>query len=237
MVQAVADYLLNVRDLKTFATVAARADYGLDAVNTFSEAVSASENGKLVARLEHELDATDFKPLAEKIAASGAQAVVAYTTQPAASALLDALNGLNWKGVFVYGYLTPDYVTSLKPNADIQVVGPTNWWPNAGGWASGDFANRYTARYSEAPQPQSAAYYDAVYLVAKALEKNGASSTNIQKWLTGADNFNGVQGTYSPKTYDNGELTRSVRIIRLDGGNVVELARYDAGECLIGCDN
>jgi ABC-type branched-subunit amino acid transport system substrate-binding protein len=237
MVQAVADYLLNVRDLKQFATVAARADYGLDAVDAFSDVVSASDDGKLVARLEHELDATDFKPLAEKIAASGAQAVVAYSTQPAASALLDALNGLNWKGVFVYGYLTPDYAASLKPNDGIEVVGPTNWWPGAGGWASSDFTNRYTARYNEAPQPQSAAYYDAVYLVAKAVEKNGASSTNIQKWLTGADGFNGVQGAYSPKTYDTGELTRSVRIVGLDGGNVVELARYDAGECLIGCED
>jgi len=234
MVNAVADYLLGVRQLTRYATVAVRTDYGLDAIDAFVDQVSASDDGQIVLRLEHNVDDTDYDSLAAQIAGSNAEAVAVWTTQPAARSLLAELSALNWDGTFVYGYLTSDFADSIAPTT-LEVLGPVNWWTTAQDWAGQTFAANYTERYNEAPSSQSAAYYDAIYLISQAIDSVGSDPDNIQNWLLNKDSFSGVQGEYQPETYEGGELSRSVYIVGIDGEVVTEAARYEGDTCIVHC--
>jgi len=95
------------------------------------------------------------------------------------------------------------------------------------------FAARYEDRYGEAPISQAAAYYDVVHLIGHGLDDVGSGS--LQTWLSGVAEFVGVQGIYSPNTYANGELSRSVQIIQMNKDQVTQLTHYDEGICRIGC--
>lgn len=233
-VEAAAAYLLDVRGLERFAFVAVQADYGLDAADAFAAAITASDSGELALRLEHAITGADYAALAGQIAAANIEAVAAWTTEPAALALLEALNAAGWNGVFVYGYLTPQVAAQITAST-VEIIGPVSWWNTARAWGGQDFAARYSARFGADPLLQSAAYYDAVYLIASAVQSAGATPGNIQRWLTRLDSFEGVQGSYRPSDYSTGELTRALIMVRVDGSGVQEIARYDGTTCLSGC--
>ncbi len=232
---AAAAYLLDVRGLANFATVVVRTDYALNAVDAITDVIADSDDGQILRALEHTLDEDDFAGMAGQIAASGTQAVLAWTTPTAATSLLAELGALGWTGTFVYGYLTPELVETLDAPAGIEVLGAVNWWPTAGSWASQTFTEHYTDRYGQPPAPQSAAYYDAVYLIAHAIAEVGPAAADIQAWLADAGTIVGVQGAYRPATYGQGETIRSALLVRVDAEGVHEVARYEGTLCAGGC--
>ncbi|MBX3064186.1 MAG: ABC transporter substrate-binding protein [Anaerolineae bacterium] len=234
MAQAAANYLLNERELTSFATFAARTDYGIDTITAVKKSIDDSDDGRVVLSLEHDVDQKDYTQYAQQIKSSGAQAVFVWTTQPAASALLKALGDQGWQGVFVYGYLTPEMAATLTVPNGIEVIAAQTWWSTAGDWASRDFSARYSTRYGTSPTPQSAAYYDAIYLIADGLSKASASASSLRSWLLDVDEFRGVQGIYRPSEYENGEFTRAVILLSVgsDSSGIREIARYDDGTLL-----
>lgn len=235
LARAALNYLLAERDLTRFGIVSVRADYGQDTANLLERAIADSDDGLVTLSLNHEIGATDFNAIAAEIAASDTQAVFAWTTQPAAQSLITALAALNWNGVLVYGYATPELSANLSIPAGIEVLAPVNWWENAGDWASQEFATRYQTRFGEAPFPQSASYYDAVYLIAAGVESVGAAPAELQGWLLEQERFHGVQGVYQPAVYGDGELSRSVMLLGFGAEGVAEIARYENGVCWSGC--
>lgn len=234
LASAAAEYLLDVRELTRFATVAVQADYGLDALEVFADAVRASDDGEVALELEHDVDATDFSAMADQIVNANVEAVAVWSTQPAFSALAVELQARDWDGILVYGYMTPEMSENLS-QFTFEIIGPVNWWMNAGDWVSQDFSQRYAQRYGVTPIPQAASYYDAIYLIAAQL--NGSKPDGIRAGLNGLERFIGVQGSYRPERYNNGELTRQVIILSLEEGVANAVARYDDGQCLIGCGN
>lgn len=235
LANAAAAYLLDERDLTNFATFAVRTDYGIDTVQAVAQTIANSDDGRVVLSLEHNVDETDYTAYAAQIADSNAEAVMVWTSQPAAKALLEALGEAGWNGVFVYGYLTPDMVTNLTVPDGIEVLSPVNWWDTATDWASQSFTERYTERYGVAPTPQSAAYYDAVYLVAKGIETVGSDAEDLQKWIAKQESFRGVQGLYDPKDYGDGAMSRSVTLVQVSVDGVQTLGRYEDGVCWANC--
>lgn len=234
LARAAADYLVNTRDFTRLATVGVNASYGIDSINMFTDVVGDSNEGEVVLALEHDVADTDLTALAQQIADANVEAVAVWTTQPAALNLLTTLEAQGWNGVFVYGYLTPDFVEA-SASASVELVGPVSWWSSAQDWASRDFTARYVERYNSQPYPQSAAYYDAVYLIQNALSESSAEVSDVQDWLLSQSVFVGVQGTYAPETYNTGELIRAALIVQAAGGQVTELSRYQDDVCLSVC--
>jgi branched-chain amino acid transport system substrate-binding protein len=235
LARAALSYLLDKRDLTRFGIVSVRADYGQDTANLLERAIADSDDGLVTVSLNHEIGATDFSAIAAELAASDTQAIFAWTTQPSAQALVAALGAANWQGVVVYGYATPEMSAGLTVPAGVEVIAPVNWWEVAGDWASQEFATRYQNRFGEAPFPQSASYYDAVYLIAAGVESVGATPADLQGWLLEQERFQGVQGVYQPAVYGDGELSRSVMLLHFIAGGFHELARYEDGLCWSGC--
>ncbi len=233
--KAAAKYLTDKRELTQFATFAVRTDYGLNTINAIKDTIAASDNGHVITSVDHNVDQTDYAAYAKQLADSGAEAIFVWTTQPAARGLIEALGKTEWKGVLVYGYLTPDFVKDLKVPANIELIGPVNWWNNNSDWASADFTTRFTSYYGTAPAPQSAAYYDAIHLIAHGVKEVGSKASDLQSWLKKQTTFRGVQGQYQPNTYGNGELSRSVTLIQVGAKGINELARYENSNCWVNC--
>jgi branched-chain amino acid transport system substrate-binding protein len=233
---AAADYVLNTLGLTDMATVAVRTDYGLDGIAMVQDVIAESDSGRVVLALEHDVLGADYAALAGQIVASDAEAVLAWTTQPAAEGLLDALDAAGWQGVFVYGYLTESFMDSLLVVDGIPVVGPVSWLAVAGDWSGHEFVQRYTNRYGEAPLTQSAAYYDAVYLIRKAVQSAGTDADDLMTWLTEDLDFIGVQGSYAAAEVDNNALSQSVLMVGVGADGPYEIARYTAGVCTAWCE-
>jgi branched-chain amino acid transport system substrate-binding protein len=232
LAEAAAHYASDVRDLTRFASVAVRTDYGLDGAEAFNLAISQSDEGTVVLELEHDVDQTDLRGWAATLRESGVEAVAIWTTEPAAQSLITELNAQGWDGLVIYGYLTPQFVSQLG-TVELEVVGAVGWWPSAGDWLSADFTARYQTRYGQTPIPQAAAYYDAVYVVARGLQADGLDG--LGAWLADLDSFTGVQGTYQPATYASGELSRMGLVVSVQSGEAQEAARYQDGDCWVGC--
>jgi len=233
LAQAAARYLLDTRDLTRFASVAVRTDYGLDSVEAFNDVVSDSDDGEVVLELEHDLDTIDFATLADQVVAAEVEAISLWTMQPAAATLMSELNARGWDGVVMYGYLTPEFASSIG-QMTFELVAPVNWWQDTRDWVGSAFAAHYSERYGETPLPQAAAYYDVVHLIARGLDEAGASG--LRTWISGLDSFIGVQGSYAPDRYDDGEMSRNVTILSLYDEGTQVAARYNDGVCIIGCD-
>jgi branched-chain amino acid transport system substrate-binding protein len=230
-----ADYLTENLGLERFATVAINADYGVDGISAFEDGIAASDDGEILLALEHNVTETDLTEYAQAIIDSDIEAVAVWTAAPAASSLLTALDAAGWDGVFAYGYLTPEFVEAHS-EADVLVIGPVNWWASGSAWTTADFVARYEDRYSASPAPQSAAYYDAVYLVHEAVSASGTAVTEVRDWLLDQESFTGVQGTYTPEAAGSGALNSSVLIVQAAGGSVSEASRYLDGACVAWCE-
>jgi branched-chain amino acid transport system substrate-binding protein len=233
MAQTSAHYLTDVRELTRFASVAVRTDYGLDSAEAFNDVVNVSEDGEVVLSLEHDVDATDFTGIADQLVAANVETISVWSQQPAALSLIEALNARGWEGVLVYGYMTPGFAATL-PTTSFEMIAPMNWWIDDQDWFGRAFAETYTERYGENPLPQAAAYYDALHVIARGLDEAGA--TGLRTWLNDLDGFVGVQGSYQPDSYGNGEMSRNVTLLDVRAGTLSTIARYDDGLCLIGCD-
>ncbi|MDX2160476.1 MAG: ABC transporter substrate-binding protein [bacterium] len=232
---AAARYLTDTRGLTRFVTVAVNTDYGRDGIDAFEDGVNDSDDGEVVLNLEHEVDELDMTILADRIVSANAQAVVVWSSEPGAAALLAALDATGWDGLFVYGYLTPNFVSENVYDG-IEIVGPVNWWSSAESWASRDFSTRFADRYNQEPLPQSAAYYDTVYLVREAISENGAETSDIQDWMLQTESYIGAQGEYTPDAGAGGELTQSVLIVQAVDGVVSEVSRYVGETCVAWCE-
>jgi branched-chain amino acid transport system substrate-binding protein len=233
--KAALKYLLDERSLTRFATFAVRTDYGLNTINAVKDQIKASDDGQVVASVDHNLDQADYAAYAKELTAANPEVIVAWTTQPAFKGLLDAIGKTGWKGTVVYGYLTADYAKTLTVPANVELIGAVSWWDSAQDWASVDFVNRYTSYYGTAPLIQSAVYYDAIHMIAHGVKESGAKASDLRSWINKQTSFKGVQGAYTPSTYGDGELSRAVLLLRVSKGGISEIARYNDGACWVNC--
>jgi branched-chain amino acid transport system substrate-binding protein len=226
--RAAVTYAVETLELTQFASVSARADYGLNAARAVRDAVRAADDGEIVLSLEHAPDQTDLSGLAAQIAAQSVEVVYAWTTPAAAQSLIDSLAAAGWQGTVFYGYLNDSLAATLTVPDGIALHGVVPWSVSALDWSSRTFAANYTDLYGEAPNDLGAAYYDSVHLLRRAVEAVGPQPLTVATWLREDADFIGVQGVYTPAQYATNELTQAVRVVRVNGGLLVDAARYSA---------
>ena len=224
--RAAVTYAVDRLKLTQFATVVARGDYGLNAARALKEAARAADDGEIVLSLEHAPDQADLSSIAGQISAQKVEAVFAWTTPAALQSLLNTLGASDWRGAVFYGYLSDNLAATLTVPDGIALYGTTPWTPQASDWGSRAFTIAYTDLYAEAPSDLSAAYYDSVHLLRRAVEAVGSTPATVATWLREDADFIGVQGVYTPADYATGELTQSVRIMRVEGGLLMSAERY-----------
>ncbi len=81
-----------------------------------------------------------------------------------------------------------------------------------------EFLKRYVDRYKSEPDMNAAQSYDAVYIIAKAVEKNGfdLNRDKIRDAIAATEAHPGASGTTS---FDqNGEVIKDVNLVRIENG-------------------
>lgn len=147
--------------------------------------------------------------------------VVAMWGDPATSAdLLIQLRAAGWGGTFFYRDAAhPDFREALVgQNGALQgvVAGVTSWAPGVNSPASNRFLQRYVTTFGDVPDAYSAAAYDAVYLVAAAIQQEGGAPEDIRRALQSLPALEGVQGELDPAQYSVGETMNVAALFQLN---------------------
>ncbi|MBK9123067.1 MAG: ABC transporter substrate-binding protein [Chloroflexi bacterium] len=228
---AAVSFVSEELELTNLALIVGRTDWGLNVQSAVRAAVRATEDAELVFSAEHGPELPDLSVFVPDILNSGAEAVMVWSTPASMLSLVQALAETEWQGTLVYGYALPNLpeLASLASLPDgVRLLLPVGWWPTATDWAGRWFADQYRELFDEEPIEQTAAYYDAIHLIRRAIEVGGPAPAALQDFLTNDAQFIGAQGTYNPATYGTGELTQAVMILEWRDGQMAPAARYNA---------
>lgn len=227
--RAAVTFVTEEREQTAIALIVARTDWGLNVQSAVRESIRSTDEGELVLSLEHGTEQPDLSVFYDQIAESGAEAILVWSIPSSLISLLDALEAHGWQGTVVYGYAIPELLDAtnipVPPNIDLLI--PVGWWPTTTHWAGREFAQDYTTLFDEQPIEQTAAYYDAVHLVRRALEAVGPAPAALRDYLSEDALFYGAQGEYQPAEYGTGELTQAVQILSIgEQLGIAPVARY-----------
>ena len=166
---------------RRIAVLYANDDYGQGLARNFVSALRAAGGG--VAAMDPFLDDTeDFRPYLQRMKARGVDLVfVAGLQDPAARAIGQAQEvGLAARFLGGDGI---EGLASMGARYDGTAVGVLFHAQMSD--SARAFVQRYRARYREAPDSQSALAYDAVRLLARALQAGHRDPASIRRWLEG----------------------------------------------------
>ncbi len=147
--------------------------------------------------------------------------VIGIWGQPdSAVELLAALRSAGWTGALFYHDAADlafrvALLSSLASNQG-SVLGVTNWVPGVRSGASDLFLRHYVTTFGSVPDSMSAAYYDAVYLLAAAINEAGGSPEAMRAALLALEGHVGVQGVFDPAQYFVGETINTAAIFELN---------------------
>ena len=171
----------------------------------------------------------DFAPLVAKLYASDPEGLLVI-----ASALDTALIAQQTR---LDGWQTPLFASSwaqteaLPQNGGRAVEGieiALNYDSNSQSPAFLDFQARYQARFGRAPTFAAAQAYEAVLVLAAALEKTGGQAEGLPQALLETQDFNGLIGTISLDEY--GDVVRTQFLITVQNGRFVTLTALEPEE-------
>lgn len=142
---------------------------------------------------------TDFSAQLTKIQQINPDLVVVASLYQEGSLIMKKMReiGMKQKVVGSNGFNSPAFIKGAGPAADGAIVG-TPWFPNKDDKKVKDFRAAYKAKYNKEPDQFAAQAYDAIYLIADALNKSG-SLTDREKFKTALQNikdFVGVTGKF-----------------------------------------
>ena len=224
--RALADYLIQDVGLQQIATV--QLDNELEtsaAVVGFTIALSnRSINPQLALQAQTE---STLQNAIQQIVAGNPEIVVAYGATEPGLDLIIGLRESGYSGLIAYNQLeTLEKGEGLAFEELNGVISTTTWAYTADDDASDAFRDRFIRLYGKIPGAIEAASYDAVLLLANAINRPGELQANI----TQGGAIEGVQGTLNSANFGGGETGDNVSIIQNGPfGAPVILARYAGG--------
>ncbi len=204
------------------------AEYATAFTESFSRGVEAL-GGEIVAELETPMsEESRWSPAIDTIAAENPQAVLvvaaaadtarfAQTARSAAPEWL--LLGSGWAATAVLPTMGGTAV-------DGMVLARMSYRPLSSTPEGSDFHNRFLRRFGRPPSFAASQAYDAVMVVARALDRVGVDAARLREELGSLGQFDTLLG---PVTFtSSGDVERSAAIIRVEGDDFAQVAEYGA---------
>lgn len=191
-------------------------DFAVSGYKTFVKAIQ--DNGMEIITTETFADKdTDFSAQLTKIASLKPDAVmVAGLYQEAALILKKAREiGLNVPVVGNNGFNSPQLIKSAGSAAEGAIVA-SPWYPGKDDATVKNFITAYKAKYNKEPDQFAAQAYDALFIIADALEKAG-TGTDVKKVrdsLAAVKDFHGVTGKFAFDASRNPAMDVTVLIVK-----------------------
>lgn len=198
-------------------------DFSVSGFKTFEQAIK--NNGMEIVTIETFADKdTDFSAQLTKIGSLKPDAVfVAGLYQEAALILKKARElGITVPFIGNNGFNSPQLIKSAGAAAEGAVVA-SPWYPGKDDEKVKKFLAAFKAKYNKEPDQFSAQSYDALYIMAEALEKAGTTNDRkkLRDNLAAVKDFNGVTGKFAFDAKRNPAM--DVTILVVNDGKFAEL--------------
>ncbi|HEY3424044.1 MAG TPA: ABC transporter substrate-binding protein, partial [Negativicutes bacterium] len=198
-------------------------DFAVSGFKTFEKTVK--DSGMEVVATETFADKdTDFSAQLTKIAALKPDAImVAALYQEAALILKKAREiGLTVPVVGNNGFNSPQLIKAAGSAAEGSIVA-SPWFPGKDDEKVKSFVAAYKAKYNKEPDQFAAQAYDALQIMAAALEKSGSTSdrAKLRDSLATIKDFPGITGKFAFDEKRNPAMDANVLIVK--DGQFVEL--------------
>lgn len=165
-------------------------------------------------------DPANLPSLVENLQSLNPDVLAVWGEPETAAELLARLRSVEWAGVFFYRDAAEtafrEAVTARNGAAQGIVAGVTSWAPGVNTSASNRFLQRYVTTFGDVPDAYSAAAYDAVYMLAAAIQQGGGTPAGIRDGLQSIEPLDGVQGALDPAQYSVGETVNAVAAFQLN---------------------
>lgn len=226
--EATVRYFIEDLGLEKIALAFTNIEYGISGINAAEKVLLEKYGMEPVVRVSHAPGDTDLTPSATRIVQSGAEGVIVWGLQTEAAHLVRSLRRLGWDGKFIYSSADDIFVGLLSPDIATGVLGVLSWVPSDPRTSSQEFLNAYQRRFNfQRPDTHSAAYYDAVYLLAHAIENVGLDRTKVRDFLRNLTGWEGIQGTFRYGDFGNGDPGTFLTVFEYENYQPVVKARYE----------
>src|SRR6516165_6355671 len=227
--RVIADFGVNTLGKKKWAIVYSTEAFGTNGMKNLVEALKGL--GVEPALVQgYTKNSQDFTPVAFAVKQSGADVMSTYMPLPPDLAIF--ARQLRQLGVNIAWVGSPSTVGTTA----LRLAGPALYGSYAvvdftadSSPAAKEFATKYEANYKSAPDLYGAWAYDAVHVLALAI--NNAKSLEPQKIrdaILSVKDYAGVEGTYN---FDqNGDGLHGYNIVKNDNGKIVFIKHIDFSE-------
>jgi len=217
-----ADYIYNKLGIREAAVVANQNEFGIGQKNSFIERFRQL-GGRVDGQASYPRDATDFSSVVQEIAGLGMPAIyiAGYTADTVGVAR--ALRAARVKAaLFATGAVQASELRSQDEDAVEGLVFPQ---PSFDAGSDDDnvraFVTAFSQKYGHEPDVYAAHGYDAVKILAEAVQEAGLDPHEIRFYLNSMNPYAGVSGTTDFN--DKGDVRKFHRMYRIESGQAVPI--------------
>jgi branched-chain amino acid transport system substrate-binding protein len=197
--------------------------YGAGLSKVFTETFTAL-GGKIVAQESFSQGATDLRAQITRVGAAKPDGIFMPGYPPEMATALKQMRetGVRFPVLSVQAFDDPEIVNRAGQAAE-GVIFSVPKPPDSNSPPVAKFRSQYLKKYGKEPGVTSDTGYDAVRIVAWALEQNASTGSEIRERLTKLQNFPGAAG---PTTFDeHGDVVREFVFRTISQGKVVNAQR------------
>jgi len=227
--RVIADYGVNTLGKKKWAIVHSTDAFGTNGMKNLVEDLKRTGVEPVLIQ-GYTNNSQDFTPVALAVKQSGADVMGTYMTLPPDLGIF--ARQLRQLGVNIAWVGSPTTVVTTA----LKLAGPALY----GSYAVSDFAadssptakefaTKYEATYKSAPDFNGASTYDAVHVLALAIDNaKSLEPEKIREAILSVKGYPGAEGTYN---FDqNGDGLRGYNIVKNDNGKIVFIKHIDFSE-------
>jgi branched-chain amino acid transport system substrate-binding protein len=227
--RVIADYGVNTLGKKMWAIVHSTDAFGTNGMKNLVEDLKRTGVEPVLIQ-GYTNNSQDFTPVALAVKQSGADVMGTYMTLPPDLGIF--ARQLRQLGVNIAWVGSPTTVVTTA----LKLAGPALY----GSYAVSDFAadssptakefaTKYEATYKSAPDFNGASTYDAVHVLALAIDNaKSLEPEKIREAILSVKGYPGAEGTYN---FDqNGDGLRGYNIVKNDNGKIVFIKHIDFSE-------
>lgn len=223
-VTKLAEYIKNEEKMEKAAVIYVNTDFGVSGKNIFKETFE-SLGGQVVAEESYADGDSDARTQLSKIKQANPDAIYLVTTGKSGGLILKQIGELGIKARLFStdGIETPETISLggrvaenliyISPAFDAKSKHPT----------VRKFADAFQKKYNLAPEVYGANNYDALKLIALAMQNVGPDGEAIKNYLYGVKDYDGVSGVMSFDS--NGDVIKPTIIKTIRNGEFVKLEK------------
>jgi len=215
------------REVSNVAIIQLRNDYGAGVASVFKGAFQ-NRGGKVVVHERYSEDATQFRPIMEKVQAANPDAIYVIGYYAGAARLIKEARetGIDEQVFSTTTVEDPQFV-EVGGEAVEGVIYPlaSGYDENSQQPAVQRFQKGFQEMHGEAPGFVAAQAYDCVYLIKRAIENGGGfTGPAIQKGMAQIEGFEGATGTITFDAKGDVQKKLTMKVVRDGDFKVLEEA-------------